>query len=177
MAPSHSHSQSLLPNRHILILDRIERDSDRFRFRVHLEQNRVVPFVARFRGLGTASILDNSRIFRGRVWRSNYGLRSAASAAGIHRAHARSSANGCQASLALTGGKRSEPQKSCDSSATWPEVCPDSDCWLDCPSPPVMTRFCDVCESNRRKHRQCRFTIWVSTIGLGGKAKIMEQSW
>ena len=133
--------------------------------------------MARCRGLGTVFILDNSRTFRGRVWRSNYGLRSAASAAGIHRAHARSSASGCQASLAPSGAKLSEPQKSCGSSATWPEVFPDNDCWPDCPSPPVMTRFSDACESNRRKHRQSRFTTWASMTGLGGKAKIMERSW
>src|ERR1051326_912812 len=38
MAPFPSHSQSLLPNPSILILDRIERDPDRFRLRVHVEQ-------------------------------------------------------------------------------------------------------------------------------------------
>src|SRR5436305_1231241 len=43
MAPFPSHSQSLLPNPRILILDRIERDSDRFRFRVHVEQEPSCP--------------------------------------------------------------------------------------------------------------------------------------
>ncbi|HEX2654173.1 MAG TPA: ISL3 family transposase, partial [Xanthobacteraceae bacterium] len=43
MAPSPSHSQSLLPNPRILILDRIERDSDRFRLRVHAEQEPSCP--------------------------------------------------------------------------------------------------------------------------------------
>ena len=43
MAPSSSHSQSLLPNPRILILDRIERDSDRFRLRVHIEQEPSCP--------------------------------------------------------------------------------------------------------------------------------------
>ncbi len=43
MAPFPSHSQSLLPNPRILILDRIERDSDRFRLRVHVEQEPSCP--------------------------------------------------------------------------------------------------------------------------------------
>ena len=43
MAPSPSHSQSLLPNPRILILDHIERDSDRFRLRVHAEQEPSCP--------------------------------------------------------------------------------------------------------------------------------------
>ena len=36
--PSLSHSQSLLPNPRILLLDRIERDANRFRLTVHVEQ-------------------------------------------------------------------------------------------------------------------------------------------
>lgn len=43
MAPFPSHSQSLLPNPRILILDRIERDADRFRLRVHVEQEPSCP--------------------------------------------------------------------------------------------------------------------------------------
>ena len=43
MAPPPSHSQSLLPNPDILILDRIERDADRFRMSVHVEQDPVCP--------------------------------------------------------------------------------------------------------------------------------------
>jgi len=43
MAPSASHSQSLLPNPSILILDRIEQDTDRFRLRVHVEQDPICP--------------------------------------------------------------------------------------------------------------------------------------
>jgi len=43
MAPPPSHSQSLLPNPSILILDRIERDADRFRLLVHVEQEPVCP--------------------------------------------------------------------------------------------------------------------------------------
>ena len=43
MATPPSHSQSLLPNPDILILDRIEREADRFRLRVHVEQNPTCP--------------------------------------------------------------------------------------------------------------------------------------
>ncbi len=43
MAPSRSHSQSLLPDPDILILDHIERESDRFRLRVHVEQHPTCP--------------------------------------------------------------------------------------------------------------------------------------
>src|SRR5436190_22085460 len=43
MASSPSYSQSLLPNPRILILDRIERESDRFRLRVHVEQEPRCP--------------------------------------------------------------------------------------------------------------------------------------
>ncbi len=43
MAPFSSHSQSLLPNPGILILDRIEADVDRFRLRVHVEQDPICP--------------------------------------------------------------------------------------------------------------------------------------
>src|ERR1043165_1027409 len=43
MAPPLSHSQSLLPNPDILILDCIERTADRFRLSVHVEQDPVCP--------------------------------------------------------------------------------------------------------------------------------------
>lgn len=43
MAPSPSHSQSLLPNPGILILDRIERDVDRFRLMVRIAQEPKCP--------------------------------------------------------------------------------------------------------------------------------------
>jgi transposase len=43
MAPPTSHSQSVLPNPGILILEHIERDADRFRLRVHVEQDPVCP--------------------------------------------------------------------------------------------------------------------------------------
>jgi transposase len=43
MALPPSHSQSLLPNPGILFLDRIEREADRFRFMVHVEQEPVCP--------------------------------------------------------------------------------------------------------------------------------------
>ena len=43
MALPPSHSQSLLPNADIVILDRIERDADRFRLIVHVEQDPVCP--------------------------------------------------------------------------------------------------------------------------------------
>jgi transposase len=43
MAPPPSPSQSLLPNPHLLILDRIERDPDGFRLIVHVEQEPVCP--------------------------------------------------------------------------------------------------------------------------------------
>jgi transposase len=43
MAPPPGHSQSLLPNPGILILDRIERDADRFRFILRVEQEPLCP--------------------------------------------------------------------------------------------------------------------------------------
>jgi transposase len=43
MVPPPSHSQSLLPNPSILILDSIERETDRFRLIVHAEQQPVCP--------------------------------------------------------------------------------------------------------------------------------------
>jgi len=43
MAPSASHSQNLLPNPRILILDRIERNAGRFRLSVHIEQEPSCP--------------------------------------------------------------------------------------------------------------------------------------
>lgn len=46
MAPSPSHSQSLLPNPSILILDRIERDEGCFRLIVHVEQRPACPVCA-----------------------------------------------------------------------------------------------------------------------------------
>ncbi len=63
MAPSPSHSQSLLANPGILILDRIEREPDRFRLRVHVEQEPicrgkravVARFVAGWRKTGKAA--------------------------------------------------------------------------------------------------------------------------
>jgi len=47
MAPSPSHSQSLLPNPDILILDRIERDSACFRLLVHVDQKPACPICGR----------------------------------------------------------------------------------------------------------------------------------
>jgi transposase len=41
--PSLSHSQSLLPNPRILLIDRIERDANRFRLTVHVEQEPSCP--------------------------------------------------------------------------------------------------------------------------------------
>lgn len=46
MAPSPSHSQSLLPNPSIVILDRIERDEGCFRLIVHVEQRPKCPVCA-----------------------------------------------------------------------------------------------------------------------------------
>src|ERR1017187_9122785 len=43
MATPPSHSQSILPNPGILILDGIERDQERFRLRVHVEQEPTCP--------------------------------------------------------------------------------------------------------------------------------------
>jgi transposase len=43
MAPPPSHSQSLLPNPDILILDRIDQEVDRFLLRVHVEQRPACP--------------------------------------------------------------------------------------------------------------------------------------
>ena len=43
MAPPPSHSQSLLPNPDILVLDRIEQEADRFRMVVHVEQKPACP--------------------------------------------------------------------------------------------------------------------------------------
>jgi transposase len=43
MALPPSHSQSLLPNRDIVILDLIERESGRFRLIVHVKQDPVCP--------------------------------------------------------------------------------------------------------------------------------------
>ena len=43
MATPPSHSQSLLPNPAILILDTIEREADRFRLKVHVEQEPACP--------------------------------------------------------------------------------------------------------------------------------------
>lgn len=43
MTPSPSHSQALLPNALILILDHIERDAHRFRLSVHVEQEPTCP--------------------------------------------------------------------------------------------------------------------------------------
>jgi hypothetical protein len=43
MAPPPSHSQSLLPNPDILVVDRIEREADRFQMFVHVEQEPACP--------------------------------------------------------------------------------------------------------------------------------------
>jgi hypothetical protein len=136
--------------------------------------NRIVPFVARCRSLGIASILDGSRTFRGRVWRSNYGLRSAASAAswprkvfcerlpGIARAYGRQTERASEIVRItgyVAGGLPGQRLLARLSIATSDDT--------------VLRRG----ESNRRRHRQSRFTIWALMIGLGGKAKIMERFW
>jgi transposase len=58
MATPPSHSQSLLPNPGILILDRIEREADRFRLVVHVEQQPLCP------GCGEVSRSRHSRYRR-----------------------------------------------------------------------------------------------------------------
>jgi transposase len=58
MATPPSHSQSLLPNSGILILDRIEREADRFRLVVHVEQQPLCP------GCGEVSRSRHSRYRR-----------------------------------------------------------------------------------------------------------------
>ncbi len=55
MAPPPSHSQSLLPNPGILILDRIERDADRFRLMVHVEQEPACPLCGQVSRSGHSS--------------------------------------------------------------------------------------------------------------------------
>jgi hypothetical protein len=65
-------------------------------------------------------------------WRSNYGLQSAASAAGIRPVHARDLLRAAPTDRGCTDDKPSEPLKSCGSSATL-TVCPDNDCWRDKP--------------------------------------------
>src|SRR6266545_7497327 len=95
MAPPTSHSQSLVPNPDILTLDRIERDTDRFRFWVHVEQEPIGRCAATPRDPGIAAIVAACRIFPGRVWRSNCGRLSAGFVAAILRARARSSVSAC----------------------------------------------------------------------------------
>jgi transposase len=58
MAAPPSHSQSLLPNPDILILDRIEQDADRFRMVVHMEHEPACPLC------GEASRSGHSRYLR-----------------------------------------------------------------------------------------------------------------
>src|SRR5713226_273583 len=55
MAAPPSHSQSLLPNPGILILDRIERDADRFRLMVHVEQEPACPLCGQVSRSGHSS--------------------------------------------------------------------------------------------------------------------------
>ena len=148
MAPSPSHSQSLLPNPGILILDRIGH-ADRFRLRVHVEQEPTCPSVARCRDRVTAAMAAASRTSRGKACRFSCGRPSDDFAAAIPRVRARFSVSDCPGWRALTGVKPSGPLKSSDWSATWPAACRASDSSPDCPSPPVMTPFCGGFGSHR----------------------------
>jgi transposase len=55
MALPPSHSQSLLPNPGMLVLDRIERDTDRFRLMVHVEQQPACPLCGQVSRSGHSS--------------------------------------------------------------------------------------------------------------------------
>jgi transposase len=55
MALPPSHSQSLLPNPSMLVLDRIERDTDRFRLMVHAEQQPACPLCGQVSRSGHSS--------------------------------------------------------------------------------------------------------------------------
>lgn len=55
MVPAPSHSQSLLPNPGILILDRIERETDRFRLMIHAEQEPLCPLCGEMSRSGHSS--------------------------------------------------------------------------------------------------------------------------
>jgi hypothetical protein len=105
MAPPPSHSQSLLPNPEILILDRVERDADRFRLIVHVGRNRFARSAKNYRARGTVAIAVVSRIFPGSACLSSYGQQSVSFAVEIPRAPARFSVSGCLASHAFTDAK------------------------------------------------------------------------
>src|SRR5690348_8202844 len=177
MAPFSSHSQSLLPNPRILILDRIERDSDRFRLRVHVKQEPSCPVcgeVSRSRHSVYSRRLQDFP-WQGvalELWATIGRFRCRNSSCprkvfcerlpGIARAYGRQTERASEIVrlIGYTAGGL-----------------PGQRLLARLSTPPVMTRCSAACASNRRKHPQSRFTIWLSMIGLGGKAKIMERSW
>src|SRR6476659_4252357 len=128
MAHSPSHSQSLLPNPGILILDCVERDSDRFLLRVHVEQEPSCPVCGEVSRSGHSVY---SRRLQDFPWQGV----AVELWATVSRFRCRNSS--CPRKIfcerlpriaVFTGDKPNAPQKSCDSSAMSPAVCPDNDC-------------------------------------------------
>src|SRR5215472_17100948 len=125
MAPSPSHSQSLLPNPRILILDRVERDSDRFQLRVHVEQEPSCPVC------GEVSQSRHS-VYSRRL--QDFPWQGVAVELWVTVGRFRCRNSSCPRKIfcerlpriGFTGDKPSGPQKSCGSSATSPAVCPDN---------------------------------------------------
>src|SRR4051812_36452258 len=151
MAPPPSHSQSLLPGPGTLILDRVERDADRFRLVVHVEQEPVCPLC------GEASRSRHSSYCRHlqdlpwqgvsvQLWATvgRYRCRNPACSRKIFcarlpriaRAYARQTARAAEI-VRLIGYVR--------------VVVRASDSWIVCPSRPVMTLFYAACGTSLPK--------------------------
>jgi len=111
MASPPSYSQSLLPNPDILVLEGIERDADRFRLLVHVEQKAACPLCGEVSQSCHSSYRRHIQHLPWQASRCNCGRRLAGSAAGTSRAFARSSASGFPSGRALTAVKPYPPAR------------------------------------------------------------------
>lgn len=106
MAPPPSHSQSVLPNSNILLLEGIERNENGFTLEVRTCQKPRCPDCGELSAPATAIIGATSRIFPGKVFPFEFASRRAVSGAATLGVSARYSLSGCQTWLFLTLAKR-----------------------------------------------------------------------
>ena len=170
MAPSPSHSQSLLPNPGLLILDRIEETRIDSACAFMWSRNPSARCAVKPRDSDIGAIAGFCRISPGKVCPFSCGRPSAGFVVAMLRALVRSSVSGCRGLYVSTGVKPSEPPRSCGWSATWLAAYRASGSSRDCASRRVMTRSYAECARSRRP-----FAISASMIGPGAKARNMER--
>jgi len=127
-ATSPSHSQAILPNPGLLILERIERAEQQFRLFVRMSQRPACPLCGRTSGSRHRAMAGASRISLGKVCRFSFGSPLIATAVRMLSVRGRSSVSGCRMSHASTLARRIGSAKLFGWSAMLPVGCHESVC-------------------------------------------------